>query len=345
VNVLVGASLHLTSRKIIGVHTGVVLFIAVMTFSWWQASVRTMPSGPPDLYYSPSMAAEAIASPGRLTLGQYRIYRQQMTFPDTDLAGRDQPRLVRVRRWERDTLCVNLDTMEGFEDVVGFNAARPSEGLLALQKGLDQLEAGREPEILALYNVEYLLSSRNEQPLSAGAGVEVFVDKRSNLRITRLLRAWPRAYWVAAAIRARDEAEATALLDTVDFHHAVILTTTDEVPGPPDGQEPMRPARMVLYEPDRVKVMVETPAAGWLVLNDRAWPGWTATVDGIPARIYKANVMVRAVRVPAGKHEVEFCFRSFPLRAGGAVSLLGWLGMLGWWAMQGHKARTAGKRS
>jgi uncharacterized membrane protein YfhO len=60
-----------------------------------------------------------------------------------------------------------------------------------------------------------------------------------------------------------------------------------------------------------VVVEVDAPAAGFLVLNDAWHPWWRASLDGKPAEILKANVLFRAVAVPAGRHMVRFTFHPF----------------------------------
>ncbi|MBK8027780.1 MAG: YfhO family protein [Chloroflexi bacterium] len=65
----------------------------------------------------------------------------------------------------------------------------------------------------------------------------------------------------------------------------------------------------VSYLPERIELRVETDAPGLLLLADAYYPGWTATVDGQPAPVYRADVMFRAVPVPAGSHEVVFDYR------------------------------------
>ena len=54
---------------------------------------------------------------------------------------------------------------------------------------------------------------------------------------------------------------------------------------------------------------MDTPRAGFLVLNDVWHPWWFGSVDGKPADILRANVLFRAIEVPAGKHVVRFDFR------------------------------------
>ncbi len=70
-------------------------------------------------------------------------------------------------------------------------------------------------------------------------------------------------------------------------------------------------ARVARYANTEVDVEVEAPSGGILLLNDVWHPWWRATVDGTPARIMKANVIFRAVAVPAGKHTVRFTFHPF----------------------------------
>ena len=61
-----------------------------------------------------------------------------------------------------------------------------------------------------------------------------------------------------------------------------------------------------------------------LVLADAWYPGWTATVNGEATPVYRANIMFRAVAVPAGENLVVFQFDPQLWR----VAL--WLGLVIW---------------
>jgi len=72
--------------------------------------------------------------------------------------------------------------------------------------------------------------------------------------------------------------------------------------------------------PDRVRLEAELSAPGFVVLVDTYDPGWRATVDGAPAEVLRADVALRAVAVPSGRHVVEYVYRPRSITGGLAVS-------------------------
>jgi uncharacterized membrane protein YfhO len=75
-----------------------------------------------------------------------------------------------------------------------------------------------------------------------------------------------------------------------------------------------------------VRVDIETPQAAVLVLGDAFEPGWTARIDGGDAlQIFRANGLVRAVMVPAGRSLVLFEYETPGLRFGAWVTAVGLL--------------------
>ena len=53
----------------------------------------------------------------------------------------------------------------------------------------------------------------------------------------------------------------------------------------------------------------QTARGGYLVLNDVWHRWWSASIDDEEAEILKANVLFRAVQVPAGKHTIVYEFK------------------------------------
>lgn len=75
-----------------------------------------------------------------------------------------------------------------------------------------------------------------------------------------------------------------------------------------------------------LKVISDGPT--WLVIADAPAPGWTATLDGEAAGWLPANVINRALRLPAGEHIVRWQYQTPGLRLGVALSALALLLML-----------------
>ncbi len=77
-----------------------------------------------------------------------------------------------------------------------------------------------------------------------------------------------------------------------------------------------------------------------LVLAENDYPGWRALVDGADAPIMRANVVMRAVGVPAGTHLVEFVFDPPSVKLGAALSLVSLAALAGALAWSAIRARS-----
>ncbi len=66
--------------------------------------------------------------------------------------------------------------------------------------------------------------------------------------------------------------------------------------------------RLTSYEPNELVYEVSTPQAGVVVFSEIYYPGWQATIDGQPAEIARADYILRAMQVPAGKHTIVMRF-------------------------------------
>ena len=85
--------------------------------------------------------------------------------------------------------------------------------------------------------------------------------------------------------------------------------------------------RLTGYEPNQLIYETSSPKDGVVVFSEIYYPGWTATIDGKPADIARADYILRAMNVPAGKHTIEMRFdpQSLHITEGiayGAMALL-----------------------
>lgn len=96
--------------------------------------------------------------------------------------------------------------------------------------------------------------------------------------------------------------------------------------------------RMTSHSPRELRYESNATAEGVAVFSEIYYPiGWKATIDGQEAKIIQANYVLRALRVPAGKHAIVFRFDPPSYEAGNAITtIFSWLvivvllGSIGW---------------
>lgn len=165
-------------------------------------------------------------------------------------------------------------------------------------------------------------------------------------RVLENTTALPRAFYVPAAEVVADPAALLARLGARghDARRVALIETP-----PADGFLGATPggkgrARIIADRSERLEIAVTASAAGFLFLSDQDYPGWTATVNGLPADIQRANYAFRLVRVPAGSSLVVFEYRPRPLLVGAVVSaatvlVLCLIPVIGW-GLRARRART-----
>ena len=131
----------------------------------------------------------------------------------------------------------------------------------------------------------------------------------------------PRAYAVGRARIADGPAAFEQLVDaTFDPAREVILPAP--AGGAPEGSSPFSgTARLVELRPDRVRIEADLDQPGYVVLVDAYDPNWTATIDGRPGEVRRANLAFRAVEVPAGRHRIDYRYRPRSVVIGLGITL------------------------
>jgi uncharacterized membrane protein YfhO len=80
-------------------------------------------------------------------------------------------------------------------------------------------------------------------------------------------------------------------------------------------------------------IEMETEGAGRLLVRERAYPGWVATVDTHKIAWKEADNLWLSLQLPAGKHRVVFDYRPASVRWGLALTGCGLL-LVGWQALR-----------
>ncbi len=145
----------------------------------------------------------------------------------------------------------------------------------------------------------------------------------SDIKLYRL-PAGQRAFLVASAqVVPDDEKGDLEALDRLREGESLVLH------GAAEAQDPPAPiagtVEIVAYEDTYVALHVESSAPAILALKDAFYPGWKATVNDAPAPIYRANLLFRAVPVPAGESRVVFRFEPALWRAALYIGFALWI--------------------
>ena len=105
---------------------------------------------------------------------------------------------------------------------------------------------------------------------------------------------------------ANEEMEAIGKIDL--RHQAVADAKFKETLGEAAEQDTASTVVITSYEPNRLSYEVNSGKGGVLVFSEIYYPGWTATVDGQPAKLGRVNYILRAMNIQPGKHQVELSF-------------------------------------
>ena len=89
---------------------------------------------------------------------------------------------------------------------------------------------------------------------------------------------------------------------------------------------PAKMARDTIYEtsyaPDRLTYRVKSANGGLAVFSEVYFPwGWEVTVDGSDVPLGRVDYLLRAVRVPAGTHDIVMTYRPESVRTTGVISI------------------------
>jgi Bacterial membrane protein YfhO len=165
------------------------------------------------------------------------------------------------------------------------------------------------PKLLRMGNVGYVVAVPDGgiPDLTPVGEVATIFDRPA--RVLKVTDALPPAWFVGGSRTADSPSAALLAIAEPDFDPAseIVLAGTGPRVPVPDGFR----ARWAIRErrADRLVVEVEASAGGHLVVAEAYQDGWRARVDGAAVTVVPANVLFRAVPVPAGSHQVELRYR------------------------------------
>ena len=181
------------------------------------------------------------------------------------------------------------------------------------------------PQQRNLLSVRYTVRRKSDK--STGA-TPVYSDDMWN--VYENPEALPRA-WIVHSVEVDRSAERPLkrIVDpTFDLRRTVLVENPVEPPLDGHRVEFEDIVRWLTNEPNRLELEVTAGGPGLLVLSEVFYPGWTARVDGVPATIYRADGLLRAVPIAQGTHRVSLRYKPASVRWGVILTVLTFLGVL-----------------
>lgn len=131
------------------------------------------------------------------------------------------------------------------------------------------------------------------------------------------------AWWISRLDYVNNADAEMAALDSLDTStDAVADATFRDVLGTATAPAPGDTIYETSYAPNRLDYKARSARGGVAVFSEIFFPwGWKATIDGKEAPIGRVNYVLRALRIPAGEHDVTFTFDPESLRVTNALGV------------------------
>lgn len=107
--------------------------------------------------------------------------------------------------------------------------------------------------------------------------------------------------------------EEIAALSNTDLRKTAIVDKTFKPAltkvAPQTAQDSTSRVTLTKYEPNALEYTTDSKNGGAVVFSEVYYPGWTATIDGQPLELGRANYVLRTAYVPAGKHTIQMEYK------------------------------------
>lgn len=199
------------------------------------------------------------------------------------------------------------------------------------------------PTILRLLAVRYLMSEGPiNHPVLVPVDSQPLATQEGPVYLYRYKDAEPFAFLVPMAIKVADDQQVAVIVDPrfdprrfllVPEDAGVGETSVTRLPEPIAIGATVTALRAGAYQ---VALAAPAPAGSFLFVSENWHPGWSATVDGRPATVLRAQHTLMGIPLDAGARNIELTFRDAKYPLGRGITLVTFLVLVGvaaqgWW--------------
>ncbi len=186
----------------------------------------------------------------------------------------------------------------------GYHAAKPGR----IQDIYDFYIAQNNMEILNMLNTKYFIIPTQEGNPQAQQNPEAFGNA-----------------WLVQNIQMEPSAnEAIKALDKVDLKNTAVIEKdfkSDLDFG--NNYSGNGSIELVEYQPNHLKYSFNSDSEQFAVFSEMYYqPGWNAYIDGKEANHVRVDYVLRGMKIPAGKHTIEFKFEPQVIQTGGTITMV-----------------------
>jgi hypothetical protein len=196
------------------------------------------------------------------------------------------------------------------KSIGGYHAAKPRR----MQQLFDYQIAKNNLEPLNFLNVKYLIQTDKEGKEFPIANPEANGNS-----------------WFVSQVKLVHSAdEEMKALDKLDSKNVAIINDKDfEIKKTTFVKDSLASITLDSYQPNDLKYTSINSNDGLAVFSEMYYKnGWNAYVDGNKVEHLRANYVLRALPIPAGKHTIEFKFEPEVVKTGSTIALLSSIGMV-----------------
>lgn len=194
----------------------------------------------------------------------------------------------------------------------GYHAAKPRK----LQQLFEYQLAKNNMDVLNMLNVKYVIQTdENGQPMPS-------LNNQAN----------GNAWFVSKVKAVSTPDEEMKALNKFDTKNEAIINKTkfaDAAAKTSFVKDSTATIKLIAYEPNYLKYISNNANEGMAIFSEMYYgEGWNAYIDGKVTPHFEANYTLRGLKIPAGKHTIEFKFEPQVVKTGSTIALVSFLGML-----------------
>ncbi len=232
-----------------------------------------------------------------------------------------------------------------FKNVGGYSPAKMEhyQDLIDVQMGGAQSQGKFNAEVLNMLNTKYIIFQAGQQGQVA---YQPNPNANGNAWFVQEVKTVKTADEEMMAMNAAALGDTAVVPNAFDSKNTAVMREefAKSLSGYSFGKDSAATIKLTKYGMNDLSFVSNNTQDGVAVFSDIWYPlGWEATIDGKPAEIMRANYVLRALKIPAGQHTIEFHFRphSYALGAklavSGNIALFALIAIAGFFFMKGKK--------